>query len=72
MQVIQKIDLKIDKTSKQKTVMYVFQTLFLQMALHLFVDPTVAKDVLTVSSSFFFFCHIRSCETEKYFPSARE
>lgn len=49
MQIIQKIDLKIGKTGKQKTVMYVFQTLFLQMALHLFVDPTVAMDVLTVS-----------------------
>lgn len=46
---IQKIDLKIDKTGKQKTVMYVFQTLFLQMALHLFIDATVAKDILNVS-----------------------
>lgn len=46
---IQKIDLKINKTVKRKTVMYVFQTMFLQMALHIFVDPTTAKDILNVS-----------------------
>lgn len=47
---IQKIDLKINKSAKRKTVMYVFHTLFLQMALHLFVDATVAQDILGVCS----------------------
>lgn len=46
---IQKIDLKINKTVKRKTVMYVFQTMFLQMALHIFVDSATAKDILNVS-----------------------
>lgn len=47
MKKIQKIDLKIN-TQKRKTVMYVFQTLFLQMALHLFVDAAISQDVLQV------------------------
>lgn len=46
---IQEIDLKMNKSMKRKTVMYVFHTLFLQMALYLFLDPVVAKDILTVS-----------------------
>lgn len=43
---IQRIDLKINETAERKTVMYVFHTLFLQMALHLFVDAEVARDIL--------------------------
>lgn len=46
---IYKIDNKINKTAKKKTVMHIFHTLFLQMALHLFVDPLVAKNILIVS-----------------------
>ncbi len=46
---IQKIDLKINRTVKRQTIMFVFHTLFLQMALHLFVDSEAAKDILGVS-----------------------
>lgn len=40
---------KCENKSKEQSILFVFHTLFLQMGLYLFVEPSVAIDTLEVS-----------------------
>lgn len=43
---------KCENKSKEQSILFVFHTLFLQMGLYLFVEPSVASDTLEVSRTY--------------------
>lgn len=45
---IEKKLVKCESKSKEQSILFVFHTLFLQMGLYIFVEPSVAIDTLQV------------------------